>query len=276
MLHELLREHKKGNVILFVGAGVSANLNIPTWNELINHIASELGYDPDIYRTFGDNYSLAEYYKVKVGSIGPLLNWLDRNWHSPKINIKDSSIHKKIVNSNFPVIYTTNYDRWIELAYDAYEKFYKKIVNVADLKYLDGNTTQIVKFHGDFYDESSIVLGESSYFDRLNFEGPLDLKLRSDVLGKSVLFIGYSLQDINLRLLFYKLAKLWKNNDLCDSQPKSYVFSPRPNPIQKKILEQWGIEMITPENDNPGEALDNFLSEFVTEKSNKSVSDLLE
>ena len=32
----------------------------------------------------------------------------------------------------------------------------------------------------------TIVLDESSYFERLEFETPLDIKLRSDVLGKSV------------------------------------------------------------------------------------------
>lgn len=35
--------------------------------------------------------------------------------------------------------------------------------------------TQIVKLHGDFDDEYAIVLTESSHFDRLGFDSPLDL-----------------------------------------------------------------------------------------------------
>ncbi|MDA7108033.1 hypothetical protein PJ022_24255 [Escherichia coli] len=35
-----------------------------------------------------------------------------------------------------------------------------------------------------------MVLDETSNFQRLEFETPLDIKFRSDVLGKSVLFIG--------------------------------------------------------------------------------------
>jgi len=254
MLSELLREHEKENVVLFVGSGVSANLNLPTWNDLIDYIAKELGYDPDIYRTFGDNYALAEYYKVEKGTIGPLRSWLDTNWHSSDIDILESTIHEKIVKSEFPVIYTTNYDRWIELAHKAHNKQFKKVVSVADLKYLDESTTQIVKFHGDFDNDESIVMGETSYFERLDFESPLDIKLRSDLLGKSVLFIGYSLQDINLRFLFYKLAKIWNDSNLGEAQPKSYIFSPRPNPVQEKVLKQWGIEMINSETDHPGDA----------------------
>ena len=67
------------------------------------------------------------------------------------------------------------------------------------------NKTQIIKFHGDFDDDSSLVLTESSFFIALDFESPLDIKLRSDSLEKSLLFIGYSLSDINIRYMLYKL-----------------------------------------------------------------------
>jgi NAD-dependent SIR2 family protein deacetylase len=63
-MEQLLSAYKKGNVILFVGAGVSMNLGLPSWSELINHISVELGYDPDIYRTFGNDLALAEYYRI--------------------------------------------------------------------------------------------------------------------------------------------------------------------------------------------------------------------
>lgn len=41
------------------------NLGLPSWSQLVDHIATELGYDPDIYRTFGSALELAEYYKLK-------------------------------------------------------------------------------------------------------------------------------------------------------------------------------------------------------------------
>ncbi|CAH3662028.1 SIR2 family NAD-dependent protein deacylase [Klebsiella pneumoniae] len=262
-MEQLLADYKKGNVILFVGAGVSMNLGLPSWSQLVDHIATELGYDPDIYRTFGSALELAEYYKLKKGKIGPLRSWMDRMWHSSDIDIKKSKVHEYIAKANFPIIYTTNYDRWIETALSNYGKEYTKISSVSDIAKIDNNKTQIIKFHGDFDDDSSIVLDETSYFQRLEFETPLDIKFRSDVLGKSVLFIGYSLSDINIRLLFYKLSKLWKQQKLEEAQPKSYIFLPRPNPIQEEILEQWRIGMISSENDNPGESLEEFLKNFV-------------
>jgi len=239
-MEQLLQSYRQDNVILFVGAGVSMNLGLPSWSNLIDKIAEELDYDPDIYKTFGDNYALAEYYRIKKGNIGSLRSWMDRKWHSDTIDVSQSRVHEYIAKSKFPIIYTTNYDRWLEIALKYYEKPYTKISSVSDLTKINHESTQVIKFHGDFDDDKSIVLDETSYFERLEFETPLDIKLRSDVLGKSVLFIGYSLADINLRFLFYKLAKLWKANSTGEAQPRSYIFSPRPNPVQEAILDQWG------------------------------------
>jgi hypothetical protein len=119
--------------------------------------------------------------------------------------------------------------------------------------------TQIIKFHGDFENDESIVLDETSYFRRLDFEAPLDIKLRADVLGRSVLFIGYSLADINIRYLFYRLSCLWKAAVPDTPQPRSYIFSPSINPVQAAVLAQWGIEMVTQTRDDPSEALVDFL-----------------
>lgn len=261
-MDELVASYREKNVILFVGAGVSKNLGLPTWSELINHISEELGYDPEIYKSFGDSLALAEYYRVKTGSIGPLRSWMDTNWHSANVDLQGSEIHKLIANSKFPMVYTTNYDRWLERSYQLYEKKYTKIAGVADIAKIKDGVTQVIKFHGDFDNDETIILDESSYYERLEFETPLDIKLRSDVLGKSVLFIGYSLTDVNLRFLFYKLAKLWKANNGGGVQPRSYVFTHRPNPIQEAILDQWGIKMLTSDEDDPQKALQEFLEKL--------------
>ena len=108
-----------------------------------------------------------------------------------------------------------------------------------------------------------IVLTESSYFRRLDFESPLDIKLRSDMLGKSLLFLGYSMTDINMRLLIYKLDRLWKNNNNIDKRPPSYIFFPEPNPIQETILAQRGINTIVGEGIDKKESLEKFLESLL-------------
>lgn len=261
-MKQLREEYKKGRIILFVGAGVSANLGIPTWSELIDKIAEELEYDSDVFKTYGNFLSLAEYYKLKFGTLGRLRTWADKEWHNPKIDVSKSKIHEYIAKGNFQSIYTTNYENWIEIAHDYYKVQYNKIISVSDISKIDNKLREIVKFHGDFSDDSSIVLDETSYFNRLQFESPLDIKLRSDVLGKSVLFIGYSLNDINIRQLFYKLSNLWNVHGNGMKRPKSYLFSTRYNPIQAEVIENWGIETINSEIDNPGLALEKFLEKL--------------
>lgn len=259
---DLKDAYEAGKLILFAGAGVSANLGVPNWKELIKQIATELGYDSIVFSSYGDPLALAEYYKRKKGNLGPLRSWMDREWHR-NIDVKGSEIHQLIARGRFSRIYTTNYDRWLELAHDAFNVPYKKIASVADLVSISEGQRQIIKFHGDFDDDTSIVLDETSYYERLNFESPLDIKLTHDVLGNSVLFIGYSITDINIRLLFYRLTKMWGRHTLASARPKSYLFTNRPNPVADEVLGTWGIEMVVSDDDDPKAALTTFLSELV-------------
>lgn len=262
MNKQLIEDYKNGKILLFVGAGVSANLGLPTWSSLINRLAQELGYDPEVFKTYGDYLALAEYYTINKG-IGSLRSWMDREWHNPNIDISKSEIHNCISKGNFPIVYTTNYDNWIELSYKCNKVNHNKIVNVNDISNGSQNCREIVKFHGDFSNDDSIVLSETSYYKRLQFETPLDIKLRSDTLGKAVLFIGYSLQDINTRYLFYKLSNLWENYGGGFAKPQSYIFSAKSNPIQEAVLEKWGIRTLTSSIDDPGMALVDFLNKLI-------------
>lgn len=263
MKTELKHAYRSGKLVLFAGAGVSANLGLPSWDALIERLAVELGYDPMIFSSYGTHLALAEYYKRKKGTLGPLRSWMDREWHNPRIDIRGSEIHRLIALGKFSRIYTTNYDRWLELAHDHHKVDYSKIASVSDLVTATEGQRQIVKFHGDFDDDASIVLDETSYYERLNFDSPLDIKLSNDVLGSSVLFIGYSISDLNIRLLFYRLTKMWGRHALASARPKSYLFTNRPNPVSEEVLGHWGIEMVVSEEDDPKKALTEFLFELV-------------
>jgi hypothetical protein len=251
--------------MLFVGAGVSRGLGLPSWQQLIDRMAQELDYDPRVFELFGDYLELAEYYQLRKSTIGPLRSWMDREWHKDPARVDSSGAHSALLDLDFPIVYTTNYDRWLEIAYERRGIAYTKIANVGDFTKIRDGVPQIVKLHGDFDDDYSLVLTETSYFDRLTFESPLDIKLRSDAIGKAILFVGYSLSDINVRFLLFKLYKLWENSDFASSRPKSFVFLSRPNPIQELILTKRGIFPVVSDADDPGAGLEKFLTSLVTE-----------
>jgi hypothetical protein len=133
-----------------------------------------------------------------------------------------------------------------------------------DLALPQDGALEIVKFHGDFDDDNSLVLTESSYLERLNFESPLDLTLRADVLRHPILFVGYSLADINVRYLFHKLAIIWRDAGLPSARPTSYIFMARPNPIEERIFDNWGIAPIVDRTGLAAEGLTNFLKSVST------------
>jgi hypothetical protein len=249
--------------ILFAGAGLSMTVGLPSWDELIEHMAAELEIEGAARR--GREYThhtLAEYYQLKVGSIGPLRSWMDRKWKVSDHDLRDSTIHKLIIDLDFPIIYTTNYDRNLEAAFDLYGRDYVKVANARDIAKIREEVTQIVKFHGDFEDDASLVITETDYFNRLSFDTPLDIKLLSDALGKTVLFVGYSMSDMNIRLLLHRLWLTWRRSGYENDRPRSFIFMPHRDALQETVLAQWGITALGREADNPQRALTDFLAEL--------------
>jgi NAD-dependent SIR2 family protein deacetylase len=150
-VRELANAIRERAALLFVGAGVSMNLGVPSWRELVAHMAEALGIDPEEFAQLGDPQTLAEYYVLQTGSIGPLRSWMDVEWHRDAVEkVKHSEIHRRIVELAFPVIYTTNYDRYLELAHEALGVPYTKVANLGEMAPPVPGMTQIVKFHGDF------------------------------------------------------------------------------------------------------------------------------
>lgn len=249
-MNNLYNYYKDGNLILFVGAGISKIFELPSWYELIKNLAIELNFDPEVFFTYGDFRELAEYYKLESDdkAYKKLKSKLKAIWNLNSIDISSSKIHKLIANGNYNIIYTTNYDNLLEKSLDYYgfKKQYNVIANVKDLK-KKPKSREIIKFHGDLNTTSNLILGESSYFKRLDLEDPLDIKFRSDILGKSILFIGYSISDINIRYFLYKLTNTWKEHGKPSRNCASYVFSNTPNHIQQKILKTWNVNMISPD-----------------------------
>lgn len=100
---------------------------------------------------------MVEFYVLKRKTIGDLRSYMDQKWHNiDEAKLDATTIYRNIVELSFPIIYTTNYDNWIERAFTHFGKEYYKIVGVKDFIDIKDDVTQIVKFHGDFSDDSSI------------------------------------------------------------------------------------------------------------------------
>ncbi|WP_348524189.1 SIR2 family protein [Mesorhizobium sp. LNHC229A00] len=93
------------------------------------------------------------------------------------------------------------------------------MANARDVAQARQGITQSLSFKGDFDEDNSLVLTETDYLDRLSFNSPLDVRFRSDALGSTILFIGYSLSDPNIRLLLHRLWQTWHRSGYEKDRP---------------------------------------------------------
>ena len=255
-LRNLIRDNK---IIPFIGAGFSRCLKLPDWSGLIDIIARQLDFDPFVFKSNGNFLQLAEYYTIIKPSIGRLLMQLIRQLNPSDKIILSSNAHMALVDLKFSLIYTTNYDDILERAHRLKKKKVQKIIGINDILVNTKSDLQIVKFHGDLTDANSIILTESSYFERLNFEHPLDIKLRSDILGKKLLFMGYSLSDMNIRYMFYKLHNIRKLSENIRDDIAAFMVGFSIGEVQKQLLRKWNIAVIELDPVNKSRSIYRFL-----------------
>lgn len=95
---------------------------------------------------------------------------------------------------------------------------------------------EVIKLYGDFEDDDFIVLIEIDYFNWFFFEFLFDIRFCFDVLVCLVLFIGYSLIDINVRMLFYKFWEIWNLLLYWNYKFYFYIFFLIFNEIEEKVF----------------------------------------
>jgi hypothetical protein len=243
-LVELARDRR---IIPFVGAGFSDSLGLPSWDAMLrglcDKVEGSLPFD-ELQKATGNDYlQMAEYLFLKADKrIGPLRRHIDRAL-VPNAPALGSGPHVELLNLGSQQIYTTNYDDLIETTYRSLGLPVDVVVLPKDIALANPKRTQVVKYHGDLDHEESLVLTESAYYRRLDFDSPMDLKFRSDLLGKSVLFMGYSFRDINIRIIWFKLMDMMRDIPEGDRRP-SYIVRLNENPALEELYAAVGIRTI--------------------------------
>ena len=203
---------KQNRLVIFVGAGVSANSGVPTWEKLIKSFIDDL---PDQIKKETDYLKIAQLYRDLRGE----KEFLDKVKDILKYEkVSPNEIHKEILDLNPCHIVTTNYDDLLEQSALTYNHQYYVVKNDKDLPANKGEK-MIIKMHGDF-SLGNIVLTENDYFDySRNF--PL---IKSYVVSlfatKLVLFVGFSFNDINLKYILRNVR-----NVLGDKMQQAYMLT---------------------------------------------------
>lgn len=253
---DLKKRYHEGRVLPFLGAGVSMSvcwnvdgkeLRGASWEELVEQATKMLGFsEPSLARVRGTDLQILEYYRIKnAGQSAPLMNWLLRKMSPPDDAVERSDIHKALVAlNNCKIFYTTNYDDFLERAFQLSGRAHRVVAVEAHMGSNSGSETEIVKFHGDLNNPEQIVLTESQYEKRLRFDSALDTKLRSDLQGRVLLFIGYSFRDPNVSYLFRLSKTLLENQAGAFPGVRAYITVPEPSEFENELFKERGIEVI--------------------------------
>lgn len=150
----------------------------------------------------------------------------------------------------FRYVVTTNFDTLFEQALKDAGKHpqvfsYRKDMKQPTEEVLEDPTDErplVFKIHGDFANPEHIVVTDEDYItfvqrmgERDDNHHPLPLTVRLAIRRWPTLFIGYSLRDYNLRLLFRTLR--WGVDE--SKFPLSYSVDRGPDPL---ILQVWQHE----------------------------------
>lgn len=267
-IEDLRKLIKEGKVMLFIGAGISAAAGLPAWGDLIGQLGKKEEFEPEVFQAYGDNMALAEYMKIK--NENATNEHLKKKFKIEKSDKRDfkgiEGLYDLIFEMNVSVIYTTNFDNLIESYLEKRkEKDFCVCRKIEDIQRCKEGTLRIMKFHGDIDQlgeeckKSEMVFTESEYYKRLRFDSFMDIQLQADLQKYHVLFLGYSLSDVNVKMLMYRARTRWGETKSLES----YIFTATPNLIQKEVFEKSNIISISNDETDKYEATKNFLEDLL-------------
>jgi hypothetical protein len=175
-----------------------------------------------------------------------LVDFLDTHL---RVGKKPSPTVEMLAKLPFKIVVTTNYDRLLESALNKVGKdpavyVYNPAPNTPTPDIDEDPSTErpmIYKMHGDLGHRESIVITDEDYItfvqrmsDKQPFH-PIPETIRFRLLKWPTLFVGYSLRDYNLRLLFRTLR--WRIDPA--SVPPCFSVDTSPDPL---ILQVWQHE----------------------------------
>lgn len=256
MIKQIVKARDNDSLILFIGAGISANSNLPTWSKLIEELKKDLGLSDNdnldylkIAQIYYDTFGQQEYLQK--------IEELFKNYPTPKPN----KIHELILKINPKHIITTNYDSLMEQAARQKGLSYNVLAKDTDIPYVSSNR-YIIKMHGDLQNKN-IVLKESDYQDYEQNFPMISTLIKSLIMNNTILFIGYSLNDSTFNAIYRMIS-----NRLASHAKHSYFYTPEyQNDLLVTYYKNKGIHVISnghiDDHSHLGENTESFLNDII-------------
>lgn len=231
---ELYEEIKKGNCVIFAGAGISTEGGIygqPTFYYQIKEECNlkddgtELSF-PELTQLYCDKIDGGHKNKL----IRKIIERIEEFSEYGEIYWATTIFHRYITQVPFfSRIITTNWDTFFERELNVLVP----MVEDNNIPFWDDKKRQILKIHGCVTRPHTIIATSKDYDKLIITESkkPIFTKLKDLMATKTFLFIGYSMRDKNIQLIYDNLLK-----NLGEFARLSYAVDPHPI---KKTVDNW-------------------------------------
>jgi NAD-dependent SIR2 family protein deacetylase len=189
-------------LVIFVGAGISANSELPDWKELIEVYREALGMDKSKPISSDEYLKIPQYY-YNMRGFKDYYDIINRVFNK---NYEPNKIHELIFRLSPQHIVTTNYDNLIEQEMERQGLLYDVVCEDKDLPYTP-NGKLLIKMHGDLQ-KKNIVLKEDDYLSYDENFRLIETFVKALFVNHTVVFIGYSLGDYDLKLIINNVKNI--------------------------------------------------------------------
>jgi hypothetical protein len=216
---ELVLSIKRKKIAPFIGAGLCAPLNFPSWGNALNEIVKRLE-DMDLVDvvTLISEFKFLEAAEILLQKDDTqFINYISekfsirRDWGKDEIVVSALKLLPEIASG---CVITTNYDKVLEKVFEFSNKPFEGFMHgiqqrntfVTDL--IRGDRC-ILKLHGNVGEKETYILSKSqydaAYGEIVDFTKPLPKTLRQIFISHSMLFLGCSLEQDRTLDLFKQI-----------------------------------------------------------------------
>lgn len=240
---QLIEQVKKGKVILFLGSGALFGAEIPDREIPIGNDLRDILCDEYL----NDNFKSEDLAHVAAMAISQRSLFEVQDFIKDYFSgLKPADFHKNIPLFKWRALFTTNYDLLIEHSYNQVDERVQNISVILsnednfDESRITNDKLPFIKLHGCVtrtHDSSlPLILTTDQYNDSLSSRSRLFNHLYELAYENTIVFVGHSLQDHNIRSVLLKLEKEAPHGQ------RHYLIKPGIDDIEKDF---WGEKRIS-------------------------------
>ncbi|EGE58169.1 UNVERIFIED_ORG: hypothetical protein GGI63_006206 [Rhizobium esperanzae] len=205
LIEEVSKAAFTGNAAAFVGAGISTPSKLPNWMDLLRPLAEPMGLQ---IKEEDDLPGIAQYIvNMSAGSRTSLFARIQTAIKQAKA--KPNHYHQALARSAIDLVWTTNYDDLLELAYPAGAPVvHSRDTDIAH--HHEPGRREIIKAHGCINRSSAdeLVITREDFEDYFVRHPLMAERLRNDLQRKTFLFAGYGYGDPNIASILVEARRL--------------------------------------------------------------------